>query len=246
MFLASVKNSIAVRVRPESHFWLVLRKAARLLPSRVRATFSIQGILRSFSENVSDVFFMQIGSFDGIQNDPIHDLVMRHQWAGLLVEPVKSSFDRLLNTYQNNDSLRFENVAIAETEGFRQFWRLKETPESIDWHGQLSSFRRDVILNHGNLIPDIENLLISDEVHCTTIESLIHKHGIQRIDLLHLDTEGYDFEILKTFDFKKHRPRVVLYEHAHLSPADKSACSHFLRSKGYKLLEEGTDSIAFL
>jgi FkbM family methyltransferase len=246
MFLAAVKNSIAFRVSPESRFWLLMRKAARLLPPRVRATFSIQGILRSFAENVGDVFFLQIGSFDGIQNDPIHDLVIRYQWAGLLVEPVKSSFDRLLDTYKNNDSLRFENVAIAETEGSRQFWRLKETAETVGWHGQLSSFRREVILNHANLIPDIENLLISDEVHCTTIESLVRKHGIQRIDLLHLDTEGYDFEILKTFDFRNLRPRVVLYEHAHLSPAEKSACSDFLRNKGYKLLEEGTDSIAFL
>lgn len=246
MLLAAIKNTIADRVKPESRAWLALRKASRLLPSRARASFSIQGILRSFSQTVKDVFFVQIGSFDGLNNDPIHEFVVKNHWAGLLVEPVKESFDRLLDTYKNNELLKFENLANAEGEGHKQFWRLRESAESADWHGQLSSFRRDVILTHANLIPDIESRLVSEEVKCTSIKSLIRKHKIDRIDLLHIDAEGYDFEILKTFDFDLFRPAIVLYEHAHLSSVDKSQCSNYLKSKGYRLIEEGTDSIAFL
>jgi hypothetical protein len=42
------------------------------------------------------------------------------------------------------------------------------------------------------------------------------------------------------------RPAMILYAHAHLSLVDKTACSSYLRSKGYRVIEEGTDSIAFL
>ncbi|MBK7697246.1 MAG: FkbM family methyltransferase [Saprospiraceae bacterium] len=41
------------------------------------------------------------------------------------------------------------------------------------------------------------------------------------IDLLHIDTEGYDWEILKQLRLAKYFPRPIIFEHKHLSPSKR-------------------------
>jgi len=40
------------------------------------------------------------------------------------------------------------------------------------------------------------------------------------VNLLCIDVEGFDYNILKLFDFKKYSPEIVLYESKHLSDLD--------------------------
>jgi FkbM family methyltransferase len=233
-------------VRRDSPGWAILKSVSHALPASIRSRVTIKGVLENFSRRNSDVFFVQVGSFNGIDNDPLHEFIVREKWAGLMVEPYADAFSRLRETYRGCANLIFENVALAETEGPKSFWYLKTRPDSPSWYGQLSSLRPDVIRDHANLIPDFDSLLTSKEVYCTTLPALFHKHRIEKLDLLHLDTEGYDFELLQTLDFGAFRPAILLFEHSHLTEAEKHNCAHLLRSAGYKLLEEGADSIAFL
>jgi len=246
MLLASIKNAVSVRVSRESPIWTVLRSFSRRLPKSLQSALTIRNVLEQFCKKTSDVFFVQVGSFNGVDNDPLHDFIIRKQWAGLLIEPDRDSFLNLQENYRGNDKLLFENVAVAETIGPRPFWRLKKSADSPAWHSQLSSLRADVILSHANLIPEINELLFCEEIFCTTISALIQKHAIRKVDLLHLDTEGYDYRLLKSFDFDVFRPTIVLFEHTHLSEDERQACSRLLRGRGYKLIEQGTDSLAFL
>lgn len=52
--------------------------------------------------------FVQIGADDGRRNDPIHDLVTRHNLAGLAIEPLPDLFVELKKTYR-----RYPKVSIA-------------------------------------------------------------------------------------------------------------------------------------
>ena len=72
--------------------------------------------------------------------------------------------------------------------------------------------------------------------------NLIKKHKITKLDLLHIDAEGYDFEIIKTI---KLQPKLILYEHLHLSKEDKKSCENLLKKQGYKLLDKYGDTLAF-
>ena len=59
--------------------------------------------------------------------------------------------------------------------------------------------------------------------------------GATPLEMLLIDAEGYDIEILRSCDFSRHRPRVVLIEVAGLS-ADTLASSPVvlhLREAGY-------------
>ena len=56
-----------------------------------------------------------------------------HAQHTLLVEPVREYFDALRDAYSDLPNVRFENVAIAEEEGDRNFYRLDPEQNIIRW-----------------------------------------------------------------------------------------------------------------
>jgi hypothetical protein len=83
---------------------------------------------------------------------------------------------------------------------------------------------------------------VRTEVPVLTLESLCRRHDVERIDLLVIDTEGYDHEILKSIELERRHPRLAIYEHYHLPAAERAACRELVREAGYEAMEEGFDT----
>jgi FkbM family methyltransferase len=204
-------------------------------------------LLKTFARRVPEATFVQIGSNDGEQLDPLRRHILRRSWRGVMVEPVPIVFERLVANYGRRDRIALENVAIADRAGELPFHHLApvedfEAEGLPRWYDALGSFRRDVVLSHADRIPDIHERLVTTAVPCTTFDALCTKHGIGRLDLLHIDTEGYDFEILKSIDWSRWRPLLLIYEHLHLSLDERAACQSFLADQGYGAMEEHMDT----
>jgi hypothetical protein len=110
------------------------------------------------------------------------------------------------------------------------------------WYDGIGSFSREAVLDHRRVIPDIEARLVETEVSCLTFDSLCAKHGLSHIDLLLVDTEGYDYRVLQHIDLARHRPALVIYEHYHLSDQDQTRLEQEMRGAGYELMSEGFDT----
>ena len=191
-------------------------------------------------------FFIQIGAADGCFGDPIHHLVEGHRWRGILVEPLPHLYRQLRETYRHRSDLVLENLAIAAEEGTRTLHRLAESdrPGLPPWYQHLGSFHRDVLLKHTLQVPRIGSLLTTEEVRCITYRQLLERHGVTRIDLLHLDVEGSELEILSTAELGRVRPAMILYEHCHLEGGDAEACAELLQAHGYRLVPGERDTLA--
>jgi hypothetical protein len=98
------------------------------------------------------------------------------------------------------------------------------------------------VLSHAPHVPRIESRLTAAEVECVTLETLLRRSGLDRVDLLVIDTEGYDWEIIRSIDFEAWRPRLLVYEQYHLSPEDRNECRAHLRTVGYETMEEHFDT----
>ena len=111
---------------------------------------------------------------------------------------------------------------------------------------QLATLNREVLLKHRSSIPEMESLLIEERVPTVRLDTLLVRHGVSRIDLLVIDTEGHDCEILRALDFTRFRPVLLMFEHQHLSANDKAAAYALLETHGYNFKEtpEG-DAIAW-
>jgi len=78
-----------------------------------------------------------------------------------------------------------------------------------------------------------------------TVATLLDRFSVRSIDLLQIDAEGFDFEIIKLFDRSRVWPSLIRFEHYNLTPADRKECTHFLAARGYRMLRDGIDFIAF-
>jgi hypothetical protein len=83
-------------------------------------------------------------------------------------------------------------------------------------------------------------------VPALSLENLLAKHRVERVNLLQIDTEGFDFEIIKMIDFKRIKPEIIHYENNFLNRRQKSECSRILGGQNYALLNLGIDTIAYL
>lgn len=191
-------------------------------------------------------FFVQVGSNDGLQLDPLREEIRFWKWPGIMIEPVPYIFERLRLNYGDRPGISLENVAIADTDGTRDFYFLPEAPDDAGlpaWYGALGSFRKDVVLSHRNHIPDIDDRLATIQVPCLTFDALCRKHDVAGIDVLHIDTEGYDYEIIKLADLARWRPKVLMFEHLHLDPGSYAECLRHVRSHGYEDVSNPMDTL---
>jgi FkbM family methyltransferase len=220
----------------------------RLRYRQVARRLAAPKLLQAFGAAYPDAFFVEIGANDGEQHDHLHSLIRSHPWRGIMVEPVPYVFERLRENYEGIDRVILEPAAIADRDGRLPFYFLSEPdPGEVarlpDWYDGIGSFSRETVLSHAPQIPDIERRLVTAEVPCLTLDSLLRKHGAERVDLLLVDTEGYDHEILRSIDFTRHRPRLVVYEHFHLDPEQRAGARRRLEELGYETMEEGFDTL---
>ena len=82
-------------------------------------------------------------------------------------------------------------------------------------------------------------------VPARTLPSLLDKYAIRDIGLLQIDTEGFDFEVIKMINFEKSKPVIINFEDGFLSRNARNACLELLRDQGYRVLKNGLDTVAY-
>jgi FkbM family methyltransferase len=203
-------------------------------------------VLESYAAFKREVYFIQVGSNNGLTGDPIYPFIQQYGWMGVLVEPVPYLFEELKKNYQSYaGSLIFENSAIAHQDGQLPFYRLQKSDKADlpVWYDQLGSFNKEVVWRHRSAIPHFDELVMEDTVSAIRFETLVSKHGISKADLLHIDTEGYDYEVLKGTSFEKLGIELVMFEHVHLSDVDYRGALQLLRKHGFVYGIKHSDTI---
>ncbi|MEY2881385.1 MAG: hypothetical protein RLZZ15_3765 [Verrucomicrobiota bacterium] len=201
-------------------------------------------VLGLFAATFPSAIVMQIGANDGATGDPLVKWFPTSRWRGVLVEPIPHLADALAARHAGRTGLAIERAAIAERDGTATIFRLAHEPgRTPDWFQQLATFDRDVLLKHAAMIPDLAARIIEEPVPTLTVASLLARHGLARVDLLAIDTEGYDYRILRQFDLGAVRPLVVLFEHQHLAAGEKEAALTTLRAHGYRWFETPENNI---
>jgi FkbM family methyltransferase len=192
---------------------------------------------------------VQVGSNDGLQGDPIAALIRQNPaWRVVFIEPLPHVFRRLMANYPQLPNYSFENVAISRERGVRRMYYVsdeikKVRPDVPFWYDQLGSFDVNHILKVDERY-GFGPFITSEEVPCEPLADTLARNGITRMDLLHIDAEGYDFEVIKQLDLTEQAPRAILYEHKCLSEVDKIAAERLLSHAGYSIQHFFDDTLA--
>lgn len=220
---------------------------------------SIDEFTDIYSKSRKSLTVVQVGANDGINNDPIHKFIKRDRWKGVLLEPQKYVFEKFLKPlYTKTDGIVTLNAALDKTDGYKPIYKISVS--NSRWATGLTSFNREVLekaVNSGyvarqaakegcKMPENPEECIVEEKVECITADTLVEKYGLERIDWLQIDTEGYDFEIIKMFNISKHKPAVIVFENLHLSQETREQCKKYLESYGYSFSDYGPNTLAML
>jgi len=223
---------------------LHLRKRRANIFRRMHA----DALLSDFAKAVPDAVFLQIGVNDGLTGDPLHHLIARPavRWRGVMVEPVAHLFAQLSQRYANNPAIQLEQAAIGETDGTAFIYRVNTMNDDSLWLDQLPSLNRATLQRTAAQLGASADRIMTENVNCLRVDALLKRHNIERLDLLVIDTEGWDWKILRQFDLDRLRAKLILYEHQHLPDEDRQSAQQFLAHHNYDFSEmpEG-DTVAW-
>jgi FkbM family methyltransferase len=189
---------------------------------------------------------VQIGANDGNRYDPYRPLIEKFHLSGVLVEPIPEVYKKLVSNYKDQPQLRFENSAIGPNNGAMALYMLRDEHGRTDELSVFASFNEDEVVKYKKRTKptlSVESIMVP----VLTLTSLLKKHNLETVSLLAIDTEGFDCQILKSIDFSKIRPRIIEFEHSHLSVSDEAESHRLLSSNGYDLHRFfGDDTLAIL
>jgi FkbM family methyltransferase len=190
--------------------------------------------------------FVQIGSNDGKANDPLSASVRSHRWTGVLVEPIPRLFERLKENYAGTPGLEFANLAISSEPGTITMFTVGTRPGDPDWAEQLASLDRSVVMKHAYALPDLEGRIVPVEVASVRLPDLIASHGLETVDLLHVDAEGLDYEIISQVDLNASwAPRYLIFETKHMGLDRFRETKARLKRAGYGFVDLWPDALAY-
>jgi FkbM family methyltransferase len=224
------------------------RRAARRVLRRDRPPdLAGPALIEAFARAYPSAVFVEIGANDGEQHDFLREHIRARDWTGVMVEPVPYVFERLKRNYADVTRVSFANAAVADRDGVLPFYHLAAPAEEErvhlpSWYDGLGSFSRATIEGHARKVPDFASRFREIQVPSIRFDTLMARYGLERLDLLLIDTEGYDLELLRHIDLATHRPRVVIYEHFHLGAESRTEAQHEVKAAGYDVFEEGFDT----
>jgi FkbM family methyltransferase len=187
--------------------------------------------------------FIEIGSCDFDTNLP---LIESGEWKGIMCEPAPIYFGSLKKQAENianYENLILENIAISDYNGKVDFAVARNNLAPNDsWQRGISSVVSDHHTGERLFDNDENKNLIAEtiEVPCLTLDELIHKHKIESIDYLKIDTEGHEMNIIDAYSWDI-KPTIIKLEHMHI---DDIYMATLLQDKGYIVYTEERDIYA--
>ncbi len=167
-----------------------------------QSSFSQSGedlLIDAFLGHMEKGFYVDIGAHDHIALSNTCKFYLRG-WNGIQVEPNYKKIDHFKKYRPRTTSL---NIGIGE--------RSRSTFFIFD-SAIISTFSEEEARVHesfGHVIIE------KTEIEVIPLKAVFETHlNGNTIDFMSVDTEGYDLEVLKTNDWNKYRPRLVIIETA--------------------------------
>lgn len=188
--------------------------------------------------NNPNTFVMNIGAMDGVMFDELIGYTTMYNFKGLYVEPMPYLFEKLKNNIPNDGNL-FENSAISDYNGEIEMITIDK--EVIDqglvhscFYGMSAVYPPKNGLGSEFDKPTVDKYGQKVTVKCITLDKLLRKHNITKIDVFKVDAEGHDYIIFKQIDFDEYRPKVVRLEWINLTELEQNEIKRKFESVNYK------------
>lgn len=178
-------------------------------------------INRNFiNQKNNDGFFVEIGAYTGLHYSNTKYLEDNLNFKGMLVEPIKKNFEKLIINREKNNILI--NKAISKD---KQVVMFGEDPMA----GILNTMHKSTYNHH--IKHNINNKTI---IKAITVEQLFKEYNITYIDFLSIDVEGGELDVLETINWKNISIYLICIELDNENIEKDEKCRKILKENGFE------------
>lgn len=202
--------------------------------------FICSSFIRYSSQSGQDIFvyyeffkdkkngtFVDIGAYDGKYFSNTYFFEKQLGWNGICIEPINEIFQRLK---KNRDCICVNGAITKQKKGKIPFLQIQGPETAIMLSGIASNYGPQMQKMIDEEIKT-RNLTFKEiSVQSYSINEVLQKYKFHKIDLLSIDVEGSEYEILESWNFKKHPVEVIVVENIFEDPK----ISSLLSSQGFE------------
>ena len=178
---------------------------------------------------IEDGYFVEIGAADGLNLSNTYMLEKNFNWKGVVVEPAKVWRKKLLE----NRNCTISNDCIYSESGLKVDFLQTVKPEFSTLN--IKNKPKDI---HENFRKKNNTSYVIETI---SFKNFAKKYNIpNKINYISIDTEGTEYEILKSIDLKKYDIKIFTIEHNYSTNRD--LIYKYLTKFGYvRVLESFSD-----
>jgi FkbM family methyltransferase len=146
-----------------------------------------------------------IGAMDGVSHDTIKDYIYHKNWYVAFVEPVTAHIEKCKENFGQPENFYYINKAIYDHNGKQKFVMFK--PENVDGQritiglaGLTTIYPPRNVMSGCYPSEEYKDDIVTTDFECITVKSLLNQLPFEQVNFVQIDTEGYDWSILKQFD----------------------------------------------
>jgi FkbM family methyltransferase len=173
--------------------------------------------LKNFFLNKKNGFYVDVGAFHPkLFSNTAY--LYQQGWHGINIEPFKQNYDLFLRHRKRDINL---NVGVGSKNCQKEFY--------VNASPSFSEYATNTFVKKYKKENSVSKL-----VNVFTLETILNCFEIeQEIDFFDIDVEGLDLEVLKSNNWKKYRPKLVLVE------SDKAKnIDNFMEEKKYSKISQ--------
>lgn len=215
-------------------------RTGELLSPDARASFAQEGedlLLARLFEDQARGFYVDVGAHHPTRFSNTH-LLHKRGWRGINIDATPGSMAAFRRARPDDINLE---IAVSSEGGPSALYRFDEA--ALNSLSKGLSIQRNEETRYS-----IESTVELATRPLRDVLSQYLPHDVERIDLLTIDVEGHDLDVLKSNDWERFRPRVLLIE---IVGADLEELADreevvLLRRSGYRLYSKMVYTVAFV
>lgn len=177
--------------------------------------------------------YIDIGAFGPKELSATYLFYKKLKWSGLVIEPNPSAKKRFLGQRPRDT---FVNCGVSANEGELTYYKF-ENPTYNSFDPEMNKLHAKLKVGEEKISVKPLSVLIEENLP-----------NPSQVDLINIDVEGLEMEVLKSNDWSRCHPKVLIIEDHQFNPEDplKSELVQFLKSKSYVLKANCLISLIFM
>lgn len=172
--------------------------------------------------------FVDIGAHDGKSCSNSLFFEENRNWSGICIEPGIEEF-KSLNSFRKSINI---NACVSDYDGESEFIYIEGYSNMLS--GLLETYNQPHVNRINNEVKQHGGNINKVNMPVFKLQTILDKNNLYDIDYCSIDTEGSEFNIIKSIDFDKTNIKIFSIENNY----NDTSIKEYLESKGYTLYKK--------